>query len=235
MRSIKMSEKNSRLCKCGSLADFIKDYWVTEMKSKKDEYESSLMIPKEKVCGIIRRRYCKKCLSKLARKRYFDDRRLNSIIIASALAPFLVAIIKFIIDIFFFSATDAVFPLVLSSVAGVAVFFVLYFKLGAEQKKRKRIIAGDFEDKVFVYSFIDSYAAYDSWKAVRDIPSVDIVVDGSGRANTELERQGFFMKVAYEDKVNVEAMEERLKFDFNDEAEYLKRTYVNAGFLSDIR
>jgi hypothetical protein len=63
MRSRKMSEKNSRLCKCGSLADFIKDYWVTEMKSKKDEYESSLMIPKEKVCGIIRRRCCKKCKS----------------------------------------------------------------------------------------------------------------------------------------------------------------------------
>ena len=47
-------------CKCGTKADFIKDYWVAEACIKKEKtYDNTIVADLENTCGIIRRRYCK--------------------------------------------------------------------------------------------------------------------------------------------------------------------------------
>ena len=59
------SIKPTAKCKCGNPAEFIKDYFVTESKKVKEKtYDETFVSNEEHVCGIIRRRFCGRCLSK---------------------------------------------------------------------------------------------------------------------------------------------------------------------------
>lgn len=227
--------KKSRLCKCGAPADFIKDYWISETKSKKKtEYDDIYGGERtEKVCGIIRRRYCASCLSKIAYGKSKREGKYNTVIILSAVFPFLLAAVKYIYDIFVRSDTASFFPAILTSGFTVVLFFTLFFKLGAGQRSRRRIASGNFENLYAVDSLIDSLTVISDWKTVRDLPASEIAVDGDGRVNENLERSGFFMKVMYEDKIGVESMRQRLKYSFDENAEYIKRSYLNSGFFED--
>ncbi len=231
-----MSEiKKSKLCRCGEPADFIKDYWISETKSRKQtEYDSIYGGERaEKACGIIRRRYCATCLSKIAHNKCKREGKYNFIIIASAAMPFLVAVGKYLYDLFVKHDSTALIPVVLVAGFSALLFFSLLFKLGKGQKQRRKMAAGRFENLGAVDALIDSLTVISDWKTVRDLPSSEIVVDGDGRPNVELERSGYFMRVVYEDRIGVEAMRHRLKYDFDENEEYLKRSYLNAGFLED--
>lgn len=231
-----MSEiKKSKLCRCGEPADFIKDYWVSETKSKKQtEYDNMYGGERtEKACGIIRRRYCASCLSKIAYNKSKREEKYNFIIITSAVAPFLIGAVKYAYDLFVKADTTAVFPLILTAGFTFALFFSLLFKLGAGQKNRRRIASGKFDNLGAVDALIDSLTVISDWKTVRDLPASEIAVDGDGRVNVNLDRSGFFMRVVYEDRIGVESMRHRLKYDFDENAEYLKRSYLNAGFFED--
>jgi hypothetical protein len=48
-----------------------------------------------------------------------------------------------------------------------------------------------------------------------------------------MERSGYNFKVLYKGKISLEGMRQRIRFPFKDDAEYIKRTYVNAGFLDE--
>ncbi len=231
-----MSEiKKSKLCRCGEPADFIKDYWVSETKSKKQtEYDNIYGGERpEKACGIIRRRYCASCLSKIAYNKSKRESKYNFIIISSAISPFLIAAVKYVCDLFVKHDTTALVPTVLALGFSAVLFFLLLFKLGNGQKQRRRIASGRFDNLTAVDSLIDSLTVISDWKTVRDLPSSEIVVDGDGRTNVNLERSGFFMRVVYEDRIGVESMRHRLKYDFDENEEYLKRSYLNAGFFED--
>lgn len=231
-----MSEiKKSKLCRCGEPADFIKDYWVSETKSKKQtEYDNIYGGERtEKACGIIRRRYCASCISKIARNKCKREGKYNGIIIFSAVFPFLLATVKYAYDLIVKTDGSALVPLILVAGFSLVLFFSLFFKLGAGQKNRRLIAAGNFSNIAAVDAMIDSLTVISDWRTVRDLPSSEIVVDGDGRTNVNLDRSGFFMRVMYEDRIGVESMRHRLKYDFDENAEYLKRSYLNAGFLED--
>ena len=231
-----MSEiKRSKLCRCGEPADFIKDYWVSETKSKKQtEYDNMYGGERtEKACGIIRRRYCSSCLSKIAYNKSRHESKYNFIIISSAILPFLIGAVKYAYDIITKGDMTAILPLVITAGFTGILFFSLFFKLGNGQKHRKQIAAGKFDNLTAVDALIDSLTVISDWKTVRDLPASEIVVDGDGRTNINLERSGFFMRVVYEDRIGIESMRHRLKYDFDDNAEYLKRSYLNAGFFED--
>ena len=62
--------KHTSLCKCGKEARFIKDYFVTEQRVLKEgEGDNIVKRNIESACGIIRRRYCVECFSKIAAKQ----------------------------------------------------------------------------------------------------------------------------------------------------------------------
>ena len=227
--------RRSKLCRCGEPADFIKDYWVSETKSKKQtEYDNMYGGERtEKACGIIRRRYCASCLSKIAYNKSRHESKYNFIIILSAVLPFLIGAVKYAYDLITKGDTTAIVPLIITAGFTGILFFLLLFKLGNGQKNRRRIAAGKFDNLTAVDALIDSLTVISEWKTVRDLPSSEIVVDGDGRTNINLERSGFFMRVVYEDRIGVESMRHRLKYDFDESAEYLKRSYLNAGFLED--
>ncbi len=231
-----MSEfPKAKLCKCGKPADFIKDYWVSETKSKKQtEYDNMYGGERvEKACGIIRRRYCSSCLSKIARIKYKRERKYNTVIIASAVMPFLIAAGKYAYDFISAGETSALIPMILAGLFSIVILFSLLFKLGAGQKQRKLIAYGKFSNLSAVDALIDSLTTISDWRTIRDLPSSEIVVDADGRVNSNLERSGYFMRVVYEDRIGIESMRHRLKFDFDENSEYLKRSYLNAGFLED--
>ena len=227
--------KRSRLCRCGEPAEFIKDYWVSETKSKKQtEYDNMYGGEKtEKACGIIRRRYCASCLSKIARSKSRREGKYNFIITLSAVMPFLIGSVKYAYDLFVRSDNTALVPFIITVGFTAVLFFSLFFKLGAGQKNRRQIASGNFSNLTAVDAMIDSLTVISDWRTVRDLPSSEIVVDGDGRTNVNLERSGFFMRVVYEDRIGVESMRHRLKYDFDENAEYLKRSYLNAGFFED--
>ena len=227
--------KKSKLCRCGEPADFIKDYWISETKSKKQtEYDNMYGGERtEKACGIIRRRYCSSCLSKIAYNKSRHESKYNFVIISSAVLPFLIGAVKYAYDIITKGDLTAVLPLIITAGFTGILFFSLFFKLGNGQKHRRQIAAGKFENLTAVDALIDSLTVISDWKTVRDLPASEIVVDGDGRTNVNLERSGFFMRVVYEDRIGVESMRHRLKYDFDENAEYLKRSYLNAGFFED--
>ena len=81
--------KKTQKCKCGAKADFIKDYWVAEACVKKEKtYDNTFVADLENTCGIIRRRYCKKCLGKIAAQRKRYNFRLDIILLISVFIPF---------------------------------------------------------------------------------------------------------------------------------------------------
>jgi len=97
-------EKRTSLCKCGKKADFIKDYWVTEAKLLKENYNDDVHTRNvDSVCGILRRRYCAACLSKIAAVQRRANKRLNTIIFLSVMIPLLFGTALTAISYFIFS------------------------------------------------------------------------------------------------------------------------------------
>ena len=70
--------RRTSLCKCGSKAEFIKDYFLTETKTLKEGTEDQQIKRNvENACGILRRRYCKSCMSRVAAQQKRVNKRLN--------------------------------------------------------------------------------------------------------------------------------------------------------------
>ena len=225
----------TRMCKCGRPAEFIKDYWVTESKHKKEKaYDDNVPANLEVNCGILRRRFCPSCLSKIAAQQRTFNKRLNIIIIISIFLPFAIAAVKYAFDYFVSGISGAFIPMLLSGIFTVCVTAALSWYLLGAQARRSRIEKGNYSDMKAIDSLIDSlnYGITD-YKQVKDIPSVDVVTDGDGRVNYEMERSGYSMKIMLEGRVSLEPMTERMKYPFKDDAEYMKRTYVNAGLFDD--
>ncbi len=225
----------TRMCKCGKTAEFIKDYWVTESKHQKEKtYDESFSSNLEVNCGILRRRFCPSCLSKIAAQQRAFNKRLNIIIIISIFLPFAIAAAKYAFDYFYSGVNSALVPMIVCGAFTVCITAVISAYLLSAQSKRKRIEKGDYSDKKGIDALIDSLNfGITDYKKVKDIPSVDIVADGDGRINYEMERSGYAMKIMLEGKISLEPMTERIKYPFKDDAEYIKRTYVNAGLLED--
>ncbi len=225
----------TRLCKCGKEASVIKDYWITESKIKRDKLEDDAFTEKvECVCGIVRRRFCPACLSKLADRQIRLNRRLNLIILISIFVPLALLTFMFGYNYFALSDASALVPFVIVAAFTVLAEALLSFRFVSVQMKRARVKNGDVSDLHTVDALLDSLNfGLEDYKKIKEIPSTDIVSDGEGRVNYEMERSGFNMRVMLNGRINIEPMTERMKYPFKDEAEYVKRTYVNAGLFED--
>lgn len=229
------SVKPTAKCKCGQKADFIKDYFVTESKKVKEKtYDETFVSNEEHVCGIIRRRFCGRCLSKIAAHVRRRDKGSNAIIILSVFLPLLLASVKFALDTFWLSIKESMIPFVVMAMGTVMATLAVSLKFAREQGKRKKIENGIYTDYKSIDLLLDSlnYGITD-FKKLKDIPSVDIVADGEGRVNYDMERSGFSMRIMIEGKINIEPMTERMKYPFEGNSDYVRKTYVNAGLLSD--
>lgn len=227
--------KPTAKCKCGNRAEFIKDYFVTESKRVKEKtYDETFVSNEEYVCGIIRRRFCGKCLSKIAAHVRRRDKGSDAVIILSVFLPLFLATVKFALDTFLYSIKESMIPFMIMAVGTIVATFAVSFKFAREQGKRKRIEKGVYTDYKSIDLLLDSlnYGITD-FKKLRDIPSVDIVADGEGRVNYGMERSGFSMRIMIEGKINIEPMTERMKYPFEGSADYVRKTYVNAGLLAD--
>jgi hypothetical protein len=116
----------------------------------------------------------------------------------------------------------------LAATVGLAVVFA------KTQLGRKRIEKGDYSNIKAIDKLLDSLNfGLDDPKKLKDLQSVDVLVDGDGRVNYDMERSGFYMKVIHNGKVSMEAMRQRILFPFKEDCEYIKRTYTNAELLED--
>ncbi len=225
----------TRLCRCGKKASVIKDYWISESNVKRSSLEKVGAVEKnEYVCGILRRRFCPACLSKLASHQIKVNRRLNIIILISIFVPLIMSVGKFAFDFFAVNDKSALLPFIVSAVFTLATEALLSYKLGSAQRKRERIKSGDTSDIPSVEELLDSLNfGLDDPKKLKDIPSTDILSDSEGRVNYGMERSGFNMRTMAGGTINIEPMSRRISYAFDNEAEYVKRTYVNAGLLED--
>ena len=227
--------RRTSLCKCGKKADFIKDYWVTEEKVLKEKDSEAVYKRNiESVCGIMRRRFCKSCLSGIATRQKNVNGSLNARIIISLLLPFLIGAVLYAISYFVFEKSGALITFIGAAITGIVAVTVVALIFAIPQKRRKIVSKGIFEDLRAVDSIIDSLNfGLDDPKKIKDMSSLDVVVDGDGRVNYDMERAGFKMKVQFDGKINFEPMRQRILYPFKDDAEYLKRTYTNADLLEE--
>ena len=227
--------KPTAKCKCGKPAEFIKDYFVTESKKVKEKtYDETFVSNEEHVCGIIRRRFCGRCLSKIAAHVRKRDKGSNFLITVSVFLPLFLAAVKFGLDTFLFSVKESMIPFFVMAAATVVGTLAVALKFASEQRKRKKIENGVYSDLKSIDLLLDSlnYGITD-FKKLKEIPSIDIVADGEGRVNYDMERSGFSMRIMIDGKINIEPMTERMKYPFEGSADYVRKTYVNAGLLAD--
>ena len=227
--------RRTSLCKCGKKAEFIKDYWVTESKVLKEQSGDDVHSRSvEGICGIMRRRYCPSCLSRIAAAQRKNNRRLNGIIFAAAFIPCLIAVALYAVSVFVLKDTSHMVTLCIFGVLTVAVTVGLAVLFSKTQSKRKAIEKGNYGNIKAVDMLLDSlnFGLEDS-KKLKDMPSVDVLVDGDGRVNYDMERSGYYFKVVYNGRIFMEPMRQRIMFPFKDDAEYVRRTYVNADLLED--
>ena len=224
-------------CKCGAKADFIKDYWVAEACIKKEKtYDNTIVADLENTCGIIRRRYCKGCLGKIAAQRKRYDARLNLILFISLLIPFGMLFGKALFDFLTAPAEPpaSILPPVIFGAMFVAVIAGLFVYIISNQNKLGRVVKGNCGNIAVVESIIDSMNDnLDEWKAIKEVPSTDIIVDGDGRVNYQMERSGFNMKVMIEGNIAIEGVRSRFRYPIKEEFEYIRRAYLNADLLGD--
>ncbi len=227
--------RKTRLCKCGRPAVAIKDYWVTESKAKKSSLEADAVNEKaECICGIVRRRFCPECLSKLASRQIMENRKLNTIILVSILIPLIMAVGKFAFDFFALNDGSALVPLIVTAVFTMLSEGIIAFKLRVAQRKRIRVKNGDISNASFVSYMLDFLNfGLDEAEKIKEISSLDIVSDGDGRVNYNMERSGFNMRIMLNGKINIEPMTERMKYPFSEDTEYVYRAYSNAGLQKD--
>ena len=224
-------------CKCGAKADFIKDYWVAEACIKKEKtYDNTIVADLENTCGIIRRRYCKACLGKIAAQRKRYDARLNLILFISLFVPFGMLFGKAIFD--FLTAPEekpvSVLPTVVFGALFIAVIAGLLAYIISNQSKLGRVAKGNCDNISVVESIIDSINdKLDEWKVIKEVPSTDIIVDGDGRVNYQMERSGFNMKVMIEGNIAIEGVRSRFRYPIKEEFEHIRRAYLNAELMGD--
>ena len=227
--------RKTSLCKCGKNADFIKDYWVTENKLMKEKgYDETISRSLESACGILRRRFCKSCFSRIAARQRAFNKRLNFRLIISVFLPFLLASVLSAVSYFVFKDTTALVTLIVMGVFAVLVPTAMAVLLSPSQNDRKRIEKGVFLDVKAIDRLMDSLNfGIDNPKYIKEMSSLDVVVDGDGRVNYDMERSGFCMRVLYDGKISLEPMRQRILYPFKDDAEYIKRTYTHAALLDD--
>ena len=227
--------RKTSLCKCGKRADFIKDYWVTENKLMKEKsYDETISRSLESACGILRRRFCQSCFSRIAAKQRAFNKRLNFRLMLSVMLPFLLGTALSGVSYFVFKDKTALVTLIAMGAFTVLVPTTMRVLLSRSQKGRRRIEKGDFSDAKAIDRLMDSLNfGIDNPKYIKEMPSLDVVVDGDGRVNYDMERSGFYMRVLYDGKISLEPMRHRILYPFKDDAEYIKRTYTHAGLLDD--
>ena len=229
--------RSTQKCKCGVKADFIKDYWVAEACVRKEKtYDNTIVADLENTCGIIRRRYCKACLGKIAAQRKRYDAKLNLILFISLFIPFAMLFGKALFD--FLTAPveppASIVPTVAFGAAFVAITVAMLIYIINNQSKLGKVAKGNCDNTKTVEAIIDSLNDnLDDWKLVKEIPATDIVVDGDGRVNYEMERSGFGMKVMIEGTIAIEAVRSRFRFPIKDEFQHIKRAYLNAELIGD--
>lgn len=234
---ISESTPRTKLCKCGNEAVYIKDYWISEMRSKKAKAPEDVPITdKENVCGIIRRRYCKECLGKLADRRRRYGIKLDLLLTLSIFIPLAMLTGKELFDFFTAPSEERTFPIlaILFGILTVAVTSALAIHTVRSALSLGRIAKGEQGSLRNINALMDSLC----WElkdasAVKELPSVDVLVDGDGRANHGMERSGYVMKVSFDGSTDVEPVKARLRYPVSDKFEHIKRAYVNASFGDD--
>ncbi len=227
--------RRTSMCKCGSAASFIKDYFVTETKTLKEGSED-LAVKRnvENACGIMRRRYCPSCLSRVALQQKRVNARLNVKIFFSVFIPLLVFAALYAVSYFVLKDKDALITMISFIAFTVIGSAVLATMLAVTQSRRGRIAKGDYSNIKAVDAILDSLNfGFDDSKKIKELPSIDVLVDGDGRVNYDMERAGFNMRVLYNGKITLEPMRQRILYPFKDDAEYIKRTYTHADLLKD--
>lgn len=229
--------RKTSLCKCGKKADFIKDYWVTEEKVLKEKGAGEDDIHKrnvESVCGIMRRRFCAQCFSSIATRQRRVNKSLNTKIILAVMLPFLIGAILGAISFFALQDMQGLITAIGSTVVGAILTGMVIFVFAVPQNHRKKVSMGDYSDPKAIDALLDSLNfGLDDPKKIKDMSSLDVVVDGDGRVNYDMERAGFNMKIMFNGKIHFEAMRQRVLFPFKEDCEYIKRTYTNADLLEE--
>ena len=227
--------RKTSLCKCGNRAEFIKDYWVTENKLMKEkDQDETISRSLESACGILRRRFCKSCFSRIAARQRAFNKRLNFRLMLSVILPFLLGTALIAVSYFVFNDTAALLTLIAMSSCTIIVPTAIGVLLSHSQSGRRKIEKGDFSDVKAIDRLMDSLNfGVDNPKYIKELSSLDVVVDGDGRVNYDMERSGFQMRVLYDGKISLEPMRQRILYPFKDDAEYIKRTYTHAGLLDD--
>lgn len=232
---INSEQRATVFCKCGKRADFIKDYWVAEACVKKEKtYDHTYVADLENTCGILRRRYCGGCLGKIAAQKRRVNGKLDAVLLISVFIPMLMASGKAFYD--WFTALERGAPTLWISFALFTVLVMSALSAWAIRGRLQlsKIVKGDYSDLKSVDKLLDSLnEALSEWQAVKDVPSVDIAVDGDGRVNYGMERSGFNMKVMLEGSVAIEGVRSRFRYPIKDEFEHIRRAYINAGLLED--
>ncbi len=227
--------KKTQLCKCGKKAEFIKDYWVTENKLLKEkDSEDTITRKLENACGILRRRYCGACLGKIAANQRRINKKLNFRIVISIMIPLLLGTALSAVSYFVLDDKSSLFNVIGLSALTVAAAVILPLILSGAQRKRKKVERGIYKDTAAVEAILDSlnFALSDP-SLLKELPSTDVIVDGDGRVNYEMERSGYYMKVRYDGKISMEPMRQRILYPFSGDSEYIKKTYTIAGLLDD--
>lgn len=235
MMNSELDLRRTSICKCGNPASFIKDYFVTETKILKEGTED-LAVKRnvENACGIIRRRFCQPCLSRVAAKQKKVNAKLNVKIFLSVFLPLIIFTALSAVSYFVLRDSSALVTMIAFAAFTVIGSGALGAVLAITQIKRGRISKGDFSNVKAIDTLIDSLNfGFDDSKKIKELPSLDVLVDGDGRVNYNMERSGFNMRVLYNGKITLEPMRQRILYPFKDDAEYIKRTYTHADLLRD--
>lgn len=230
---VKLTQK----CKCGKKAEFIKDYWISEACVKKEKtYDNTIVASMENTCGILRRRYCSSCLAKIAAQRKRYNARLNLILFISILIPLAMLTGKELFDLITAAPEDNAKPymFICFAVLSIAALTALLIYIIKTQNALGKIASGNCTDIKTVDMLLDSMnEPLSDWKAVKEIPSTDVIVDGDGRVNYDMERSGFNMKIMIEGNIVTEAVRSRLRYPVKEEFEHIRRAYLNASLMED--
>lgn len=227
----------TKLCKCGKPAVYIKDYWISETRSKK-ETGADDVIPetKENVCGIVRKRYCRECLGKLAERRRRYDLRLDLILIISIFIPLAMLTGKELLDLLRPTEEEpgSLTLVILFGALTVAATAALVAYTVKNCHALGRLARGADVSLREVNTLMDILIRELSAPSViKELPSVDVLVDGEGRANHGMERSGYSMNVAFCGDIDAEPVRSRLRYPVAEAFEPIRRAYVNSSFASD--
>lgn len=228
-------ERKTTECRCGNKAKFIKDYFVSESKQLRENGDGDTTKRNvENACGVMRRRYCENCLSRVALLQKKINARLNLKIFFSVFIPLFLFAALSAVSYYVFKDASSLVTFSAFSVLTVVCSVVLLTAFNITQSKRKRIGAGDYSDLKAIDALLDSLNfGFDDFKKIKELPSTDVLVDGDGRVNYGMERSGYNMRVLYSGKITLEPMVKRINYPFVGDAEYIRKSYTHAELLKD--